>query len=513
VPIHDRWLRDEGNALAARWQEMLTRDSFPHLRREIEEASHRCDIPALKALDLAVFSAWNTMIENWRGFYRDHLNRRMKEVRAQAEEHLKKNDYERAIKAYETMQAFGVEPALEESNRELSRLAQTHRAYREELDRLAKSEPELIRSTWEAACKEAPRNLDAAVGVLKGASLKLPASVESMTELIRDMELAASVPKDVGKELAPEKTIAAYASAKKSVPAADQTRALFFYALHSLEARTAEREFLKLQKAGVKLRSEYEELYLKVQKDAEAIRGKRLEAEAKLRKADQDDNQPKTLDNAIKLYEELLKSYTDVLTEKQIASITKRLEELARGKSETILDAKDLPIKGKVTRAVNDKCPLKDVVIVDDGNGPDAESYAEIEFEAKADTPYKLWLFMGFLSTDTNSVQVMFEGDVEISGAIGDDRGEREYCVQYFPRGDELGFGWCDRDMRARNGAERAIDLNTSPGPTFKYKTAGKKKIRLHEGEGGCPVARVLISSQKFLRAIPGAAETQPRKP
>jgi serine/threonine-protein kinase len=506
----------ETSRLEARFEALRAGLDFAAAARELSEAGRRFSHPALQRQPgMGSYSEWPAFLSRQETLLKTAIEDTVRGLRDRAADLLKARDFDAAEKTLEKLKALGVPAAVGEALKGLDDVSRERAAHRADLDRLAKVEPQILAAHWKDACALASElDFEAAAEKLRDArsSLALPESIASVEELAGDMDLAGSVRKDVNRDLPAEKIASLYASAKRTAPPAKQPLALFLFALHGLDAATAEREFQKLKQAGATLRPEYLALFETVRTRAREIKNRIDQAAALLKEADNKFKNAKTRDEALKSYRELLDKFSDALPERTVTAVKRKLEQ-APAHADAILDAREMSIgkKAECRLSTDDRCALRQVIEMQ-GEADEEDDVVEFEFDARADVPYKLWIYMGYFNIDRNALRVSFGDDVEISGAIGDARSGRGYVVQYYPRDNRHGYGWSDRDMYGGGERERVINLSSSPGPVFKYRTAGRKRIQLFVQEPGTPVARVLISADRFVRSMPGDAEAQPKR-
>jgi serine/threonine-protein kinase len=467
---------------------------------DLQAASRRFADPTLRSEpDMPEYATWPASIKALELRTRERLHDLLQTIREAAAQHRAKKDFDAAIREFDRMKSLGIEECFNEAIAELARLANERRAHEEDLARRKEADAALLRQAWQDATKSArSRDYDSALKTLQEARATIahPDVIPQADQRLADMDLAASVPRefDDPSKKPTDRIVAAYRAAKKS-----SSLPLFLFALFESDLATAEKE------APKPLPPEYEELLQELRVRAEEIKTRTKKAGDLLKEANRLHPSQRTREDALAIYRTLVEQYKDVLSTRDLAAINARIVAWV----EHVVDAPQLQLGGQCELRADGRSGLGQVVVIQ--GDPDGRSVASFQFEARAGTVYKLWLHMSFFEIDQNAVRVAFDGDVALSDQIGDHT-DRSYVVQYWPRSQSKGFGWTDRDMRARDGAERVIDLNRSPGPTFKFETSGPKRIRILNLEPGTMIDRVLVSGDKFVRTLPGAAEAQPKR-
>lgn len=125
--------------------------------------------------------------------------------------------------------------------------------------------------------------------------------------------------------------------------------------------------------------------------------------------------------------------------------------------------------------------------------------YFDVTFTAEAGRPYRLWL-RGQAENDSwsnDSVFVQFDGSVNASGAPVYRLGSTDATVVSIEQGNGQGlakWGWSD------NGWD-------SDGALVYFQTTGQQRLRVQRREDGVSIDQIVLSSQKYLSAAPGAAK------
>jgi hypothetical protein len=126
-------------------------------------------------------------------------------------------------------------------------------------------------------------------------------------------------------------------------------------------------------------------------------------------------------------------------------------------------------------------------------------SYAELTFDANADTPYRLWIRGRAIanSPDNDSVHVQFSGSVNQSGTAAFRSGTHsstrvniEDCV-----GCGLSsWGWQDNEV----GKEVL-------GPLIYFAAPGPQRLRIQAREDGLGIDQIVLSAVRYRFGAPGA--------
>jgi hypothetical protein len=125
--------------------------------------------------------------------------------------------------------------------------------------------------------------------------------------------------------------------------------------------------------------------------------------------------------------------------------------------------------------------------------------YVEFTFEAEAGRSYRLWL-RGRADRDywgNDSVFVQFSGAVDATGQpifrIGT-TGSTFVNLEDATNAGIAGWGWQD------NGYGTGV-----LGPVIRFASTGPQTLRIQTREDGLRIDQIVLSSQKYLIAAPGA--------
>jgi hypothetical protein len=361
---------------------------------------------------------------------------------------------------------------------------------------LEKEQP-LLQTAWNRAVLFLrDRNYKDAIVEIQALPFKNPQMVAAQQELVRGIGLAGSVLRDANDYKAVDEgtptdwVLTRYKSARKTAEPRDQPLARFLFALFDGDADAADAE---LKIAGP-LRPEYEALLVKTREEHKAREAKRKDANDLYRKALVDVRNPATRERGILFLRTLQEKYSDVLTRDQAANITKILN----------APAPAVPRKEICVHADEIASPSGNWKLVDSSNAttqkkvmsaqragrygefrPNNPDYFEIAVEALAEE-YTLWVHMSAKNYNENSVYVQIE---DSDHGIGS---EDAFVIQYWRDKETDRFGWTNCDEQRGSQPVRV-----------KFKTAGRKRIRIYLRETAASIDQIVLSSAKYRDARP----------
>jgi len=510
----EEWKRRMNDAvLAAQFQFKSELDShvsaerFGAARGSVAAAGRRFASTRLSGLaGMDAYRNWPSVVRAEESKMEAALDRAASALRRSAETLAAEMRFADARSAWQRIKAFGIDALTREADQKISGLDQASAAKEEELRRLIELERPKVYAEWRRGVQLARERKYSEAGKplrLVLPALRHPESMASAESLIEGLGLAGSVLEDARQnkpveEEPTDKVLSYYKSARRSIRTEDQPLARVLFALLDGELAEAETELRSFERAGGKLRVEYEEL-LKELKNIEATRATRAkEAADKIKQAQRDHGTPARRDQALEAMRSILRDYADVLKRDQIATINRYLGQGPKTtKKEIVVHADEIgkPNGRWKHGEVDHATALKKVLTSDTGGRNydrferDNPSWFEFEVDVLADAEYTLWIHMSARTANTNSVFVQFED------AVGtEDRpyypieSEWGIVLQYWRDGETQSFGWTNKDERNRD----------NPPATFRFRTAGKKRIRIYVREEGAMIDQFVLSSDRY---------------
>ncbi len=360
-----------------------------------------------------------------------------------------------------------------------------------ELKKVLESERKTLADAWARAVSLArSRKYRDALSILQSLALKHEFTQLDAKEYIRALGLAWTVMQDANEHKLLEENMPAvdilrrYASARKTTASEDQPFARFMFAVLENEADEADKEI----RSPGSLRPEYQAL-LKEARDAEKARNdRRISANAQYRRALNDVKVPSSRDKALETFRTLQDSYKDVLKKDQLETISSILASPPPGlpdKKEIVVWAEDaVVIKGKwklqdtnnasaqrrgLTMPENEK-EQRDVNV-------GSQDYFEWAIDVVAEE-YSIWLHMHGKEQESNSIHVQVEDSEHAPGS------DDAFKAQVRP--DKENFHW----TQGNDWGNETIKV--------KFKSPGRKKIRIYHREGGVWIDQIVISAVKY---------------